>query len=706
MKRRGARVGRRQFYTLLDGRMSWDRKTSAPGETDGDDLFQGTAAPPLSLDLALQALAKLDTPFVVLGSDLRIRWQHTTTANSPALPCAGCEPDRAPRCVDCGARRALATGSKVEQDFTPAVGDPPLRLGHTPLHDDQGMPAGILVQGSPLSDDAAQLAELKRRLRQATEENQQLLHAVAHAQSMTMETEAAHESMAHFLANMSHEIRTPMNGVLGMTEILLGTEVTGEQRDYLETSYNSAESLLAIINDILDFSKIEAGKLELEEIPFDLGGTLEEVGDLLALKAHEKDLELLIRVDPELPPQVLGDPTRVRQAVTNLAGNAIKFTDQGEVEIAVGCEGGDETAGLYRVEVRDTGIGIPETAQDKLFQPFTQAEGSTTRKFGGTGLGLSICRRLAEMMGGEVGVTSRPGAGSTFHFTCILNRPAAKSDAPEVAVLDLAQQHIHIMLGSQNLSRHLEELLAHWGATPHSQAPAPGQPAVPTPGKQLPAPIILFDESTADEVAGLVEKTPGALRPVLLERMGKQAELPADLESRLAGRANRPLKRKLLADVLERVIQRKDNGPAQKGGRKDLVEDLPDLDHLRVLVAEDNLVNQKVVRSFLKKIGITRQVMVENGKLALEALAGANFDLVLMDIQMPVMDGKEAMSRIRAGSDGVRRPDIPIIALTANALVGDRELYLKAGADGYLSKPLKAAALVQALRELGLAGSE
>ncbi len=683
---------------ILVGRMSWDKTISPSPEAEI------AVQPPLAVpgELATQILDQLPDPLLVLDRELRIRWQRTPRNDEDIPPCLDCDPAGAPRCSDCGARRTLETGQAGRQDHTDPQTGRTWRLDHRPLPDKDGAVNSVLIIMRPRQEASGSVEELETRLRQAGEENEQLLHAVAQAQSMTMETEAAHESMAHFLANMSHEIRTPMNGVLGMTEILLGTELTGEQRDYLETSYNSAESLLGIINDILDFSKIEAGKLELEEIPFDLGLTLEEAGDMLAFKAHEKNLEFLVNVDPDLPVQVLGDPTRIRQAVTNLAGNAIKFTSEGEIEVSVRREGGDATAGMFRVQVRDTGIGIPARAQEKLFQPFTQAQGSTTRQFGGTGLGLSICRKLAELMDGEVGVESDEGRGSTFWFTCILNLPDESQG--ESRVVDLQQRPVHILVGNPNLGRHLGDLVSRWQGKPVlgslEQGPVAGSAQEPAPP---PPPLVLFDESAAAQVVRLDRERPGAFRLVLLERLGEQPDLPEELEARLAGRTSRPLKRNVLGELLQGVAQHQAPPAASAGARKTPLDEVPELGHLRVLIAEDNLVNQKVARSFLKKMGITQQAMVENGKLALEALAREDFDLVLMDIQMPVMDGTQAMQHIRAGQEGVRRTDIPIIALTANALVGDREKYLKAGADGYLSKPLKARALIEALRELGLA---
>ncbi len=572
---------------------------------------------------------------------------------------------------------------------------------YKPLWDSTNTVVGATI----VMRDVTKLVQAEAALANATanaqQENEQLVAAIEHAQSLTMETEASHESMSHFLANMSHEIRTPMNGVLGMTELLLGTKLTTEQRDYVMTANGSAESLLAIINDILDFSKIEAGKLELEEIPFDLAGTIEEVGDLLALKAHEKGLDFVTTVAADLPPLMLGDPTRVRQTVTNLVGNAIKFTAKGDIEIHAEQLFGDKTTAEIKISIKDSGIGISQKAQDSLFEPFTQADSSTTREFGGTGLGLSICRLLSEMMGGEIGVESVSGHGSTFWFTMVLGISQDEAPPP-VAQPDpklLAARQVVLMTQSPAVSQHLTDQMVGWGAAepqiltgPNDLAPVPG------PVAKDQRDLLFVDQGVLAEAPDIWQKLAAGRELLVLEKLGQRETLPEDLADSVAGIVTKPIKPHALAAQISALLhgqQITEEAEAKVITRK--WQDQDELHHLRVLVAEDNIVNQKVVQRFLKKMGLTEVTIVGNGQEALDALAAGDFDIVLMDIQMPVLDGAQAIKHIRKGQNGVRRTDIPIVALTANALVGDKEKYIKGGASDYLAKPLKAEALAETL---------
>ena len=663
-----------------------------------------TSPPPEFSHLILE---NLDDLVVVLDRNLQPLWASKAAEKaSQSLPpdvlplCLGCECETNKRCTSCVKEAVIVSG----QPHHKIVQDPQLtycyEVWHKPLRRKDGEIIGALVIVRDVTDLKQAEARAAILQEETAQENQQLLRAIEHAQALTIETEASHESMAHFLANMSHEIRTPMNGVLGMTELLLGTELTGEQRDFVETANSSAESLLNIINEILDFSKIEAGKLALEEISFDLAAILGEVGDLLALKAHEKGLDFITHSAPDIPPVLLGDPTRIRQAVINLAGNAIKFTSEGEIEIRAERLLGDESAAQLRISVRDTGIGIPLDAQDKLFQPFTQADGSTTRQFGGTGLGLSICRLLAEMMGGDVGVESAPGKGSTFWITMILDLPKDQKPDPRPAppVDLLAQRRVVIFDSNPAVARNLAEIFAGWGNHPAVGLVA-AEYAVTVAGK---LPSLKRDLVFADQAAILANPDSWATiaaccQLFVLEKLGQRLALPAVVSDYFVGRVTKPIKPRTLAEQVTALLQERAIAPHVQAGDSPEWHDQTRLQNLRVLVAEDNRVNQKVVMSFMKKMGIEGGTLVADGRQALTELAAADFDIVLMDIQMPVMGGEEAIKRIRAGSDGVRQPKIPIIALTANALVGDREIYIQAGADDYLPKPLKAEALSQKL---------
>lgn len=537
-----------------------------------------------------------------------------------------------------------------------------------------------------LEEKSLALFEQNERLKHISENLEKLVKQRTQELEVALENaNQANVAKRDFFANISHELRTPLNGIIGMTHLLFDTNLNNIQKDFNHTILVSSEILLNLINDILDFSKIEAGKIELEQIPFNLNQTVNEVIDILSGRLNEKGLECYLEEDNEMPINFIGDPNKLKQILINLTSNAIKFTEKGEVKIKISKLTENTTTCSIKFEIIDTGIGIDSEKIKRLFTPFTQADASTNRKFGGTGLGLSISKKLAELMQGEVGILSEPGKGSNFWFTVVFQKPFNNDKNKNTKILPFTTYKASIYEENFGLGQSIKSTLEKWGIEVQVYSDIT---KIKHPSK--PKNHILFMGGASEEkllaepvISGLLNhfeyslflskdkssKTSNLIKSIGFQRIIFKPLKSAYLLEELCAVLN--------IDLITPITEENPESPTNYAN----------LSHLKVLIVEDNLINQKVATAMLNKYGCIIKV-AGNGVIALQYLQNEEFDLIFMDFQMPELDGYETTMRIRNGHNGLSKKDLPIIAMTANAMKGDQERCIEAGMNGFLTKPI------------------